>query len=69
MKIEERLNEVTLTEIAASTGVDIASLSRIFAGKRGPALSTARKLAVYFGVSVEELADYLDSLLPESAAA
>ena len=48
--------KLTNKEIAKRTGYSVATIDRIAAGKiKAPKLSTIRKIAGVFGVSVEEL--------------
>lgn len=55
---------LTLGDLHRASGVDLGYLSRIFAGKQGPSLATARRIAPALGWSLDELMTRLDSLQP-----
>ena len=46
--------QLTQTELAQRTGVPRTTLSEILSGKRGISKSTARRLAKFFGVRLDE---------------
>ncbi len=49
--------ELTLTELAAATGVSVSTLSRLEAGLRRPTLEQLLPLARTYGVTIDELVD------------
>jgi DNA-binding XRE family transcriptional regulator len=51
----------TRMQVARETGLSLTTVSKLFTGSRKPSLKTARKLANYFGVSIERL---LSEILP-----
>ena len=52
-----RRSDLTLTQLSASTGIPVSTLSRFEAGHRRPALEQVLRLAEAHGVSVDELID------------
>ncbi len=52
-----RRRDLTLTELAASTGVAISTLSRLESGERRPTLELLLPLAQVYGVTLDELVD------------
>lgn len=46
--------DITMTDVARSTGVSLAYVSRVFHGTREPRVSIAMKMAQYIGISIEE---------------
>lgn len=49
--------ESTLTEISASTGISVSTLSRLESGERRPTLELLLPLARAYGVTLDELVD------------
>lgn len=45
---------ITMTDIARSTGVSLSYVSLVFHGKREPRVTMAIKMAQYVGVSIED---------------
>lgn len=50
-----RGNPINLSEISRSTGISVSHLSLIFAGRRTPSLTVAKKIADYLNVGLDEL--------------
>lgn len=65
--IEQRLRDTTYSAIATSAGVDRSHVTRIMAGERTPSLPVARLIARHLDVTLDQLAEYLDSLEPVAA--
>lgn len=49
--------EITLTQLAAETGISTSTLSRLEAGLRRPTLEQLLPLARYYGVTIDSLVD------------
>jgi transcriptional regulator with XRE-family HTH domain len=49
--------EVTLTDLAADTGISVSTLSRLESGQRRPTLELLLKLARAYGIALDELVD------------
>ena len=49
--------QITLTELAAETGISVSTLSRLEAGLRRPTLEQLLPLARFHGVTLDELVD------------
>ncbi|MFI6760862.1 helix-turn-helix domain-containing protein [Micromonospora sp. NPDC050417] len=52
-----RQRDITLTELSATTGISISTLSRLEAGQRRPTLELLLPLARAYGVQIDELVD------------
>ncbi len=52
-----QVRETTLSELAATTGISVSTLSRLESGDRRPTLELLLKLAQAHGVSLDELVD------------
>jgi transcriptional regulator with XRE-family HTH domain len=49
--------ETTLTDLAATTGISVSTLSRLESGERRPTLELLLRLARAYGVTLDELVD------------
>lgn len=49
--------DITLSELAAETGISVSTLSRLEAGLRRPTLEQLLPLAASYGVTIDELVD------------
>jgi transcriptional regulator with XRE-family HTH domain len=58
--VEKKIGGVNRTVLAGKLGMDRSYLSQMLNGKRDPGLSVARKVAREVGVTVEQLAVYLE---------
>ena len=64
-RVANNISKTSYTELARGTGVNLAHISLVLRGKRTPSLPVARRLAGVLGVSLDELAEYLESQKPK----
>lgn len=69
MKVKKKIEGLDCAAIARKVGVTRQYAWVVFTGQRFPSFEMLRRFAGRLGVTVGELADYLDSLASERSAA
>ena len=59
-QIERKITEANRSAVARACALDRGYVSGVLSGKHDPGLSVARKVARAVGVTVDELAGYLE---------
>ena len=54
-----KISEVNRSQVARTTGTDLAHISRIFNGKATPSLDLAKRIADSLGITVDQLIEAL----------
>ena len=60
VSISDKISRTTHKSIAEAAGIDVSYVSMILSGKRTPSLGVSMRISNFLGITVDELAHYLN---------